>query len=358
MPPIADLLKQALEEVVVENQRIEILNLVLEKIGPRFQGNFKELVVAISKIYENISRTAATKTKLTGLINYNEGEESINWELHHLSSVLRAIANGEIDLRTLFFFYDHFDNIRGCSTSCLEEPFGAAQQVQGALHLLFRIGKFRGQGNYDFSRICLNWQKRLGDFKYPITLQALRKKYPFLQPVAFNSQIKLVGNEILGQRFGYHTGVVGEENPIIAECWEKQKLEDVYALCPLPTWQADHSGQELWFNDHTWKEQEIMVEILRDRLSPPGIADIRPATLPELMFMDFSHRLLFGESPFEIGSIRCPHPTDPDKCLLYGDFNDRGAKITEENRPELRHAKVMPLIIFKKDEQTDKTKNP
>ncbi|MCX6813973.1 MAG: hypothetical protein NT078_02075, partial [Candidatus Azambacteria bacterium] len=175
----------------------------------------------------------------------------------------------------------------------------------------------------------------------------LEKEYPYLTQVAFNSEIRLFMRQVYTQFFSGLPGLRSSSKSqidLLEQACVKWPFENCYALCPLPSWQADHTGEELWFRKYTWPEQ--LNEIKRLQRKFPGVT-VRLANLPELIYLDFCMRLAVGESPFGIFSYRCEHPTDDKKCLAYGHVGDYGGEIEIDKKPESEYPPVMPLFFLR-----------
>lgn len=349
MVNMTDLLQNAIKENKFKGKQLEILEKVLNSVPPEYYRNFEEVLKSITKIYEIISSIAdkkSSKERLNALIP-SEAEESRSWHSGKFANLLAMIADESISLETLTFFTDHHANLRNCVTY-LPESFRKSLLVVGTIDLLFRVSKIRGGHADDLGMLVYKWAERLGKFEHDSLVKELIKKHPFLQPVIFYTDLPIGKREIYEQRFGYHIGVKGGKNPMIDMVFEKQPLQDIYALCPFPTWSADKEGEEFWFQDVGWEYQKKAVEILNGKfVKYSEIIEIRMATIPEIMQMDMSRRLMVGDSSIDIGGIKCPHPTVKSRCILH-EYGDYGCHVKEDDKPNFAHYKVIPLFVFKK----------
>lgn len=329
---IQDSLKQALEEIETQNQVGRIL-LMLSLLGDK-------KLLAMESIFESLSKLDCCSDDL-------EEKNRQHWghTINNIVSFIEMIGSGQmLDYFLTNFIYNH--KLLITAAHYLPEPLRNSQAVLGALALIHRARKLR---SFDLEAAAINWAKNLGEPVSDQSVGDLKSNFPFLMPVAFRSGIDLAELTLYKQFFGLAPGLRGftssANKKLFCRACKKWPLEDIFALCPLPSWPADSKGEELWFEKHNWPEQQN--ELLRLQRMFPGVI-VRFATMPELMFLDLSWRLISGgESPMDIYSFRCEHPNSSDKCLLYGGVDKYGAEVEADKYPRYANRQVLPLFILK-----------
>jgi hypothetical protein len=256
------------------------------------------------------------------------------------------IRKGEMSYRSLDnLAYEHSTIV--VAAHYLPEWLQNSPAVWGALALIHRAHRMR---LIDLNSEAISWSSKFGEPEINKSVGELERDYPFLTRVAFESGINLAKPELYEQFFGQTPGLrkfaTPDDEELFGKACEKWPLEDTFGFCPLPVWKADHSGETLWFEEYNWPEQKN--ELLRLQRRYPGVT-VRFATMPELMFLDLSMRLITGgESPVGIESFRCEYPDDPSKCLKYGGVGDYGAVAEVDKNPDKEHYPVLPLFILKR----------
>ncbi|OGY46716.1 MAG: hypothetical protein A2744_00965 [Candidatus Buchananbacteria bacterium RIFCSPHIGHO2_01_FULL_44_11] len=273
--------------------------------------------------------------------------ETPGWEIDQIASIIGMLGSDEMPIRAMYSLEQRHSLLRQAVRGNIPEPFDKSWLVSGALALAGRARQ-GGRFEYDLPFSAMDWAKRLGR---PIMNQAVRdlqEKHPDLTLVAFNSEVQLAKAYLHQQFFGSTSGLrayasEGIKALLRAAC-KKSPFQDIYALCPLPSWQAGDEEESLLMQDLNWAEQQAEMQRLQ-RWLKDGIT-VRAASLAELMFLDLSARLITdGESPMGIWSFRCDHPAGGDKSLEYGHVGEYGAEIEVGKKSD--NERIMPLFIIK-----------
>lgn len=334
-----------------ENGRRLELHEIVEEIDPRQLAGFVEIM---KEIMTWLNSQKAGKTLL--------GREQ-TWSDWHIAKLFQLLTENKIT-PSYFRSWMHERNTALGAAGKFPEPFGSAPLVVGALHLAFRLRSgIRGGGEGDLSMYSYHWLERLPKVEGKSIHQAMQllKAYPCLEPVVFDGSSPLHRQRLLFQRFGIHWGLDPSEisqypnqksnratestrsrQGMLTRTFQKQPLRNFYALCPMGNSSIDDRGKALWLEDRTWSEQ--LAEFQRWQRSWPKGVIVRPATLPELIFLDLAGRLVWGDAGMYIHSFRCSHPDDPNKCIEYGRVSQNGAKINIDIKPDGYPDRIMPIF--------------
>jgi hypothetical protein len=272
-----------------------------------------------------------------------KGTEHLRWVASIYRNLISMMNAGVVSWR-MFEIFNLLQQELHKAVGYMPAPFRGFQQ-KGAILLMAMIGHRRLA--IDLSQVSLHWADNLGKPKLPDT--EFTRKHPFMVPVVFCSGdgMKTVAKD--PQRFyGQHPFLnhACPPEPVIASC-DKWPMKNVFAFCPLPTWAADDDGEEFWFKDFTWPEQQA--ELLRLQREYPDMT-VRFARLHELAFLDLCWRLATMQSPVEIGRFRCENPVEGKNCLTYGGVDQYGAQIEEERDSTKHERRVLPLFFIKSEE--------
>lgn len=309
-----------------------------EKLRRFLSINPKQLIMFVP-LLEELGELAQTMEKATP-------EDAGHWQyvVEIFSGIINGVATGTMSQylpRTML----HMHESQLSASNYLPPPFKRSLAVAGSIGLIGRAKRIRHQ--HDLPGQVIHWERRLG--KTTGHWGRIMEKYPGLTPVAFNSQIRLADKSLYSQFFGQWPALRHHKLPeqmLFFKAFKKWPLKDQYTFCPLPSWAADHKNQSLWMSDRNWSEQKT--ELLRLRRIFSDL-EIRFATLPELVYLDWSWRIATGVSPMEIGSFRCEHPVNPNACLTYGGVDQYGGEIKVERDPVKWGHQVMPLFILPKE---------
>ncbi|MFH1583150.1 MAG: hypothetical protein ABIB72_02425 [Candidatus Falkowbacteria bacterium] len=325
-------MKRTVKEAAAQNELSKIISILLSL------GDKK--LLAMKPILENLTELGCDPDEP------KKGEDDEHWRytIENIARAIEMIGRGEMSYRLLASLVEEHRSLIHAA-QYLPKWLQNSQAVWGSLALIRRARRLR---SYDLAGAAIVWCEKLGE---PIGNESIGEleKISFLSRVAFRSGIDMAKPALYKQFFGQIPGLRGFASPVeerlFRRACEKWLLEDIFALCPLPTWGADHSGKKFWLEKYNWQEQKN--ELLRLQRQYPGVT-VRFATMPELMFLDLSWRLVTGgESPMGIGSFRCEHPAGNGKCLKYGGVDEHGAKVETDKYPNSEHHPVLPLFILK-----------
>lgn len=355
--------RKGLEAVLEEGRKQRDLEGIIQMLLLFSDTQLGQVVKPVLSCFHNLGKGYEEITE-------DRDKEHLPWLINNFCSFLKLVDEGILPSGSWLSLLHNYIALKGAA-QYLPEEFRGSLLVLGAMLLVVRATHARL--HQDLCGQVIQWREKTGE--PASSIKGLMETYPFLQPVIFFSRVDTCDPRLYYQYFGNQPGLsIGRktmENPILSSFLNplakdttlKKKtatpnkdapetlIKDCYALCPLPMshWPLDHEGQNLWFQELSWPEQQNRLAELQK--SWPNFT-VRFATIHELMFLDFSARLMVVESPFKIWSFCCSDPNDSSKNWTYGGVEDYGGEIKVDKKTDNRIGRrVMPLFILPVEKQ-------